>query len=203
VFGAMTNGEQRIANVHAFAEIIAQYEGNGARGLFEFLCYIESLRDQGIELPQPMHCAAEDAVSILSIHASKGLEYPIVFLSDLSRRFNQNDLKASALLHKDLGAGVQVVDKELMYRYPTIARSAIATCVSAETKSEELRILYVAMTRAKQKLVMTFCDKLQSTLQRLVADATMPLALSTAQADPRRIRTATQAYRFCSFALAS
>lgn len=182
VFGSLVSGEQRMANIHLFAELVASYEVNGARGLFEFICHIESMREQGIELPQAATVAQDDAVSILSIHASKGLEYPIVFLSDMSRRFNQGDLKGSALLHKELGAGVQVVDKALMYRYPTIARSAIAMCTAAEAKGEELRILYVALTRAKQKLVMTFCDKLGRTLPRLCSDVSYPLMPTTAQA---------------------
>lgn len=181
VFGSMSNGEQRMSNIHKFGEMIAGYEAGGSRGLFEFLCYIEALREQGTELPQASTALADEAVSILSIHASKGLEYPIVFLSDLSRRFNTGDLKGSALLHRELGAGIQVVDKELMYRYPTIARAAIATCAAVEAKSEELRILYVAMTRAKQKLVMTYCDKLGRTMSRLADETCDPLPPAIAQ----------------------
>lgn len=182
VFGSMQNGEQRMANIRAFNDIIVNYEANGAHGLFEFICYIEALREQGVEIPQPSIGAVDDAVSILSIHSSKGLEYPVVFLSDLSRRFNNSDMKGAALLHKQLGVGVQVTDKTLKYRYPTIARTAIASCMAAEAKSEELRILYVAMTRAKQCLIMTYCEKLHSILPRLATNATYPLSPAVSQA---------------------
>lgn len=182
VFGSMSNGEQRMANVQKLSEMIGSFEAGGARGLFDFLAHMESLRAQGAELPQASAgTLVDEAVSVLSIHASKGLEYPIVFLCDMSRRFNTSELKGSALLHRTLGAGVQVVDKERMYRYPTIARTAIATCAAMESKSEELRILYVAMTRAKQKLVMTYCDKLERTLGRLAAETATPLPPAVSQ----------------------
>lgn len=184
VFGAMSNGEQRMANVHRFSEMIAGYEAGGARGLFEFICYMEALREQGTELPQAACSTTDDAVTIMSIHSSKGLEFPIVFLTDTSRRFNSSDLKASALLHKELGAGVQAVavtKDGIHHRYPTIARNAISSKNGAEAKSEYLRILYVAMTRAKQKLIMTYCDKLGRTLQRLGAEASYPLPSAISQ----------------------
>lgn len=125
VFGAMSNGEQRMANVHRFSEMIAGYEAGGARGLFEFICYMEALREQGAELPQAACSTTDDAVTIMSIHSSKGLEFPIVFLTDTSRRFNSSDLKASALLHKELGAGVQAVavtKDGIHHRYPIPSR---------------------------------------------------------------------------------
>lgn len=170
VFGSMQNGEQRIANLYAFGDVIAGYERTLARSLFRFICYIESMRELGVELPQPNISTMEDAVTIQSIHTSKGLEYPVVFLADLSRRFNMSSLKSSALLDRELGVGVQAVDKDLMYRYPTIARTAIASKQGAEMKSEELRLCYVGMTRAKQKLVMSFCDKAIAVIQRLAPD---------------------------------
>lgn len=187
VFGSMPSGEQRMANVQKFAEMIASAEAGGTKSLFSFICDMEALKEQGVELPQAAAGTLEDeAVSILSIHTSKGLEYPVVILSDLSRRFNTADQKGSALLHRELGAGVQVLDKELMHRYPTIARTAIATAFASESKSEELRILYVAMTRAKQKLIMTYCDKLERTMARLASEVEVPLppAISKSVSNP-------------------
>lgn len=187
VFGSMSSGEQRMANVQKFAEMITSAEAGGTKSLFSFICDMEALRDQGVELPQAAAGTLEDeAVSILSIHTSKGLEYPVVILSDLSRRFNTADQKGSALLHRELGAGVQVLDKKLMHRYPTIARTAIAAAFASESKSEELRILYVAMTRAKQKLIMTYCDKLERTMGRLASEVETPLppAISKSVSNP-------------------
>lgn len=184
VFGAMSNGDQRVANIRKFSEMIASYEAGGARGLFHFICHMESLIEQGAELPQATCMTNTDAVTIMSVHAAKGLEYPIVFLADLSRRFNMSDLKDTALLDKDLGAGVQVVVTKPdlpVHRYPTIARSAIAAKTAEESKSEALRVLYVAMTRAKQKLVMTYCDKLDAQLAKLAENAAPVLAPQLAQ----------------------
>ena len=113
VFGSMPSGEQRMANVQKFAEMIASAEAGGTKSLFSFICDMEALKEQGVELPQAAAGTLEDeAVSILSIHTSKGLEYPVVILSDLSRRFNTADQKGSALLHRELGAGVQVLDSD-------------------------------------------------------------------------------------------
>lgn len=182
VFGAMKNGDQRMANIHKFAEMIAGYESGGTRGLFEFIAYIESLRAQGAELAQASASAADEAVTITTVHGSKGLEYPIVFLSDLSRRFNMGDQSKTVLLHKDLGIGVQRLNKQLLHRYPTIARTAISDRIAAESKSEELRILYVAMTRAKEKLIMTYADKMSQTLARLGENADVVVAPSVAAA---------------------
>ena len=167
VFGAMQGGMLRNANIRKFEQMVVNYENGGTRGLFEFICYIEALKSQGAELPQASIAVNDSAVTILSVHASKGLEYPVVFLADMSRKFNMNDLKDTAMLHKDLGAGVQVLDRELMNRYPTIARNAIAARKAAENKSEEMRILYVALTRAKQKLVMTYAAKLSKRFMAL------------------------------------
>lgn len=182
VFGSMEGGVQRMANIHKLVEMVASYESGGARGLFGFICYIESLRAQGTEFPvAPTGDASEDAVKILSVHASKGLEYPVVFLVDLSRKFNTDETKRSALLHRDLGVGVQVMDRDRMCRYPTIARTAIAMQCGEDSKSEELRILYVAMTRAQQRLVMTYCDRLERTLARLAETARAEVTPSMAQ----------------------
>lgn len=167
VFGSYSGGDQREANIFAFGDIITSFEQSGARGLFQFLCYIETLKEQGVELAQPTVGTEEDAVTIMSTHASKGLEFPVVFLVDLSRRFNMSNLKASVLLDRELGAGMQVYDSELDYRYPTIARNAISMKSILDAKSEELRILYVAMTRAKQRLCMTYCDHIPKTLDRI------------------------------------
>ncbi len=181
VYGSYQNGAQKEANIFAFGEIISDFERNHARGLFQFLCHIEALREQGVEFPQPAVGAENDAVTVMSTHTSKGLEYPVVFISDMSRRFNQNSLKDSVLLDRELGAGVQVYDVDLDYRYPTIARNAISAKMVANSRSEELRILYVAMTRAKQRLIMTYCDNMDKAVGKLIDDVQVPLPPSVSQ----------------------
>lgn len=181
VYGSYANGAQREANIFAFGEVISDFERTHARGLFQFICHVEALREQGVDFPQPAVGAENDAVTVMSTHTSKGLEFPVVFISDMSRKFNQNSLKNSVLLDRELGAGVQVYDVDLDYRYPTIARNAIAAKMVANSKSEELRILYVAMTRAKQRLIMTYCDNMVKTMDKLAGDYTIPLQPAVAQ----------------------
>lgn len=181
VYGSYANGAQREANIFAFGEVISDFERTHARGLFQFICHIEALREQGVDFPQPAVGAENDAVTVMSTHTSKGLEFPVVFISDLSRKFNQNSLKNSVLLDRELGAGVQVYDIDLDYRYPTIARNAIAAKMVANSKSEELRILYVAMTRAKQRLIMTYCDNMTKALDKLAGAHSVPLPPAVAQ----------------------
>ena len=107
-------------------------------------------------------------VTLMSIHRSKGLEFPVVFLCGLARKFNKEDLRAQVLCDRELGLGLSVLDEANRVRYPTIARRAIAAKTGSESLSEELRVLYVAMTRARDRLIMTFADqRLEATLQEL------------------------------------
>jgi ATP-dependent helicase/nuclease subunit A len=140
----------------------------------EFLDTLEATRQQGMAPPAPS--SADDCVTIMSIHKSKGLEFPVVFLSDLSRRFNLEDTRQPVLVHQSLGVGAYVLDRETLVRYPTIARNVIAMEQKKETISEELRVLYVAMTRPKSRLIMTMCKKkLTKEIEKLAADAALPM----------------------------
>ena len=181
VYGSMQDGTQREANIFAFGELISDFERKTARGLFQFLCHIESLREQEVEIPQPSVGAEADAVTVISTHTSKGLEYPIVFLADMSRQFNNSDTKNAVLMDRELGVGVQVYDIDLDYRYPTIARNAIAAKRAANARSEELRILYVGMTRAKQRLIMTYCSNMPKVLAKMAGTVENPLPPSVSQ----------------------
>ena len=124
--------------------------------------------------PQPDTGA--EAVHIMSIHKSKGLEFPIVFLADLSRQMNLQDNTAGVLLDSALLVGANVVDTGKKYYYPSAARMAIQRRKTAQTVSEELRVLYVAMTRAKDMLIMSYCSKsLVSTLKKWCGVLSEPL----------------------------
>lgn len=166
VFEAMEGGEKRRRNLEFFYETAAGFEQGGRQDLSRFLEYLDSMEERGLRPEESGE--AGDAVSILSIHKSKGLEYPVVFLSNLSAAFNREDLRANVLVDPVLGIGCSALDRENRCRYPTIAKRAIAQRIQAENLSEELRVLYVAMTRAKDMLIMTYAAKhLRKTLEAM------------------------------------
>jgi ATP-dependent helicase/nuclease subunit A len=149
--------------IAAFQQLVSGAEQSGHRDVRSFLAYFEGLAERG--LPSSTNNRTEGMVTILSIHKSKGLEYPVVFLCGLSKGFNREDLKEQVLCDKRLGLGVTYVDSAIRVRYPTIAKRAIMLKKSADSLSEELRVLYVAMTRAKDRLIMTYASRyLENTL---------------------------------------
>ena len=170
VYGAMKDGPARLRRLWAFFELSASFSEGGQKSLHQFLCYVDSLRDRGgLPTSQP----AGNAVTVMSVHKSKGLEFPVVLLCGLSRRFNTEDLKEPVLFHSSLGAGCSVFDRAAHIRFHSIAKAAIARQLRQENLSEELRILYVAMTRARDMLIMSCCgEKLHGKLQSLVTQLT-------------------------------
>jgi len=150
---AMTDGELRRRNVLLLLDLAQQFEQTGARGLHRFLLWMQRQETEGMEPAAPG--GESRSVRILSIHKSKGLEFPFVFLCDTARLFNKSDTRASVLVHPVLGLGPKCTDLEHGVEYPTIARQAIAAQLLTEMLSEEMRLLYVAMTRAKERLVIT------------------------------------------------
>jgi ATP-dependent helicase/nuclease subunit A len=153
--GGMPGGQLRQANLRALYDRARQYEATNFRGLFRFLRFITAMRDKGSDLAVARALGeSEDVVRIMSIHKSKGLEFPVVFVADLGKNFNLQDSRGLVLTHKTLGVGPYVINPELRYRYPTLARYGIAYKINMETKAEELRILYVALTRAREKLIL-------------------------------------------------
>lgn len=155
LYGAMSNGEQRQQNLLALFGQAASFEQSGYRGLYRFVTFLRRQAASGKESHAPMAETSADAVHLMSIHRSKGLEFPIVFLSCCGKKFNMTDLRQAVLLHKDLGAGLYCRDRKRNLEYPTISRSAIEITVRRELLSEEMRVLYVGMTRAKERLVLT------------------------------------------------
>ena len=173
VFGSMSNGEQRRENLIALYEHAKNFETAGYKGLFTFVSHLRFLLENG-EQPGGGAGGATGGVQIMSIHKSKGLEFPIVILADLNKSFNKMDLQTPVLVHPKLGLGPMFVDLQRHIRYPTIARDAIAARMSREMRSEEMRVLYVGMTRAKEKLIMV--ASMQSAAKKL-ADLTAVSAL--------------------------
>ena len=167
VYGAMANGESRMKNIQAFYQVAADFEMAGNRDLGRFLEHLDGLEVHG--MISAGESAAQDCVSIMSIHKSKGLEFPIVFLCGLGREFNMESQRAPILCHKFMGLGLFAVDKNKRIRYPTLAKRAIAAKIGEEMLSEELRVLYVAMTRAKDRLIMTYAsNRLEKDLTEMV-----------------------------------
>ena len=155
VFGAMNEGRKRQENLLFFYALAGQMEDGGCRTLFQFLLRLDRLRQTGGKLTAARPAQEGEGVSILSIHRSKGLEKPVVLVCGLSRRLNRDDLKAPVLFHPELGVGPKGLDPERMVQYPTLARQAVALRLDQEMMAEELRLLYVAMTRAREKLILS------------------------------------------------
>ena len=153
IYAAMAGGESRNANLQTFFQLAADYESGGHRDLGQFLEHLKALEEKGMI---SAGSGSAGCVTIMSIHKSKGLEFPVVFLCGLSRKFNRDSLQARILADKELGLGLSVADAEHRMRYPTIARRAIAAKMAAESLSEEMRVLYVAVTRARDRLIMTY-----------------------------------------------
>ena len=170
---AMEEGETRRKNLTRLFDYAREFSGTGYRGVHAFVGWLQRLAESGME-PEPP--AEENAVRILSIHRSKGLEFPFVFLCELGHAFNRTDARDAVLLHTELGLGPKYVNTELGVEYPTLARRAIAQRLTTEMLSEEMRVLYVGMTRAREKLIMT-CTlrKAEETLDRLRETAVRPV----------------------------
>ncbi len=153
IYGAMPDGESRVENIHTFCQLAAAFETNGQGYLGRFLDYLSALEESGYSVEEENTAGA---VRIMSIHKSKGLEFPVVFLCGLSKGFNKEDTKAPVLCDRELGLGLCCADLINRVKYPTIARKAIGQKKIRDMVSEELRVLYVAMTRARDRLIMTY-----------------------------------------------
>lgn len=153
---ALPPGEQRAANLQMLVEKAREYEASSYRGLFHFVRYVENLQKYQVDYGEvPLAGAEEHTVRIMTIHKSKGLEFPIVFAAGMGKRFNQQDANARLLLHPDLGIGTDAVFPEERICTRTVIRQVLHQKTLTENLGEELRVLYVAMTRAKEKLILT------------------------------------------------
>ncbi len=153
---SMPAGEQREANLRMLVEKAMEFEQTSYRGLFNFIRYIEHLRRYDVDFGEVnISGGGDDVVQIMSIHKSKGLEFPIVFVSGLGKQFNQQDVNASLVVHQDLGIGADCIYPEDRIKFKTVMKQVIRHQTKLENMGEELRVLYVAMTRAKEKLILT------------------------------------------------
>ncbi|MEK8129417.1 helicase-exonuclease AddAB subunit AddA [Paenibacillus filicis] len=153
--GGLPGGEQRQANLRALYDRARQYEATSLRGLFRFLRFVERMQDSGGDLGTARALGEqEDVVRIMTIHKSKGLEFPVVFVAGCGKMFNRRELTDAFLLHKELGFGPKLLEPDTRVSYPTLPWLAIKQKIRMEMLAEEMRVLYVALTRAKEKLIL-------------------------------------------------
>ena len=177
ICAAMRDGETRRRNLMHLFEYARAFGETGYRGVYRFVQWLRRLAERGEE---PDAGAEGQAVRILSIHKSKGLEFPFVFLCDLSHRFNLTDSRACVLVHSELGLGPKRVDAAQGVEYPTLARRAIARRLTDETLSEEMRLLYVGMTRARERLILSgVWKKAEENLEALRLSVRQPVPPET------------------------
>lgn len=155
IYGAMPGGALRQRNLTALLEAAGAFERTTSRGLFAFVRYLRDLRAQEKDITSSSAGESGGFVRIMTIHKSKGLEFPIVILADCAKQFNRTDLTQSVLLHRNMGIGMKCCDLERGVRYRGVDHRALASILRREMISEELRVLYVALTRAKEKLIIT------------------------------------------------
>nr|WP_279289770.1 3'-5' exonuclease [Anaerocolumna cellulosilytica] len=153
---AMPAGEKRQANIDMLVERAVRFENTSYSGLFHFIRYIEKLHKYDVDFGEAKLAGEGDnTVKIMSIHKSKGLEFPIVFVAGMGKSFNNQDSRSKLLIHPDLGIGPDYINHQLRVKAPTLIKKVMQKQVILENLGEELRVLYVALTRAKEKLIMT------------------------------------------------
>ena len=156
IVGAMQDGKRKQANLRILFERSLQFEKTSYKGLFNFISFIDRLKTGKGDMGSAKVLGENDnVVRLMSIHKSKGLEFPVVFLCGCGKKFNFQDMYKSVLLHQELGFGPDFVDYRKRIKYPSVPKMAIAQKVKLETLSEEMRIFYVALTRAREKLILT------------------------------------------------
>ncbi len=172
IYAAMEDGQLRSANLQTFFQMASEFEAAGNRDLGRFLEHLDAMEEKGLLTAGEQ--SSPGCVTIMSIHKSKGLEFPVVFLCGLARSFNMENQRAKVLCHKEMGLGLSAADPQKRIVYPTIAKRAIAAKMGMDAVSEELRVLYVAMTRARDRLIMTYAsDSLEKDIREVVTKLDM------------------------------
>lgn len=156
----MPNGKLRVANLRMLFEQAQKYEQANFKGLYNFIHFIHKVKKSNSDLGAAKIIGENDnVIRIMSIHKSKGLEFPVVFLCSTAKKINMQDLNESVLLHQEIGLGPQYINYERKIEYATLAKEAIKIKLMDEAIAEEMRVLYVALTRAKEKLIITGIEK--------------------------------------------
>ncbi|RHR83942.1 helicase-exonuclease AddAB subunit AddA [Roseburia sp. AF15-21] len=165
---ALPAGRQRLANLHMLSEKAIAYEKTSYHGLYHFIRYIDELQKYDVDFGEAELVGEnEDAVNIMSIHKSKGLEFPVCFVSGMGKSFNKQDSRSKMILHPNLGVGLDIIEEDRRIKVPAFFKKVIARQTELESLGEELRVLYVAFTRAKEKLIITGYIKDEEMLQQI------------------------------------
>ena len=164
----MPNGKLKVANLKMLFEKAKDYEQGTFKGLYNFINFIDRISKTSSDMGAPKLIGENDnVIRIMSIHKSKGLEFPVVFLCGTGKQFNFMDLNEKILMHQDLGFGMQFIDFERKLQYSTLSKEAIKIKMKEEVLSEEMRLLYVALTRSREKLIITGVEKdLEKSIKR-------------------------------------
>ncbi len=153
--GGMSGGRQRKANLEALYQRAASYEKTSFKGLYRFIRFINKMQERDKDLAEPTSIISEqNAVRVMTIHASKGLEFPLVFIMDMSKKFNDADWTGEYVFDRELGIGLQYKNPETRIKTSTLVDTAIKNLKKKHAYAEEMRVLYVALTRAEQKLFL-------------------------------------------------
>lgn len=153
IMSAMPAGEKRKANLDILLQQSIEFAQNGHEGIYNFARYIENLQKSNIDFGEAsVNGEHTDAVRIMTIHKSKGLEFPVVFIAGMGKKFNLTDARKGTIIDADMGIGCDYVDLDLRVKEPTLIKKVMANHITLGTLEEEIRVLYVAMTRAKEKM---------------------------------------------------
>jgi len=158
--GMTAGGELRQANLRLLLDKAEQYEKGSRKGLFYFIRYVEDMKTAEVETSSArLQDDSPEHIRVMTIHKSKGLEFPVVFVSDMGKAFNEMDAREKIIFHQKWGYGMDWMDLEKRVSYRTLSRMALADAVRMENLAEDIRVLYVALTRAKEKLILTGTTK--------------------------------------------
>lgn len=167
---AMPSGIRRSANVLMLKEKAAAYENGSYKGLFNFVRYIEKINKYEIDMGEASVLSeSDDTVRIMTIHKSKGLEFPVVFVANMGKKFNFMDARTKSVIHSDLGIGMDFIDTETRIKSKNLIKTAINKRIELDTIEEEMRLFYVACTRARTKLILTANNIDEKILDKMVS----------------------------------
>ena len=185
---ANADGDRRRMNLDMLVEKAIAYEKTSYKGLFNFIRFIEKMVKFDIDFGEASALGTNDNfVRVMTIHKSKGLEFPVVFVAGMGSKFNMMDLRSKVIIHPDLGIAPDYVDTKLRIKCPTLMKNVVANVIKEETIAEELRILYVALTRAREKLILS---GVVSNVEKKLQDASIIFAKDTETFDYERIISA-------------